>query len=234
MGSRPPRAVTAIIPTKDPDEGHLRWTLQSLCEQSHPPEEVLIVDSSDPPLQVEEATGPFPVRVVHRPGLGLGEARRVGMREAQTPLVIHLDEDAVLLNQDHLRRAAQDVERRGISAVGGVVRPIRGNVGGEVFAILDRFNPSPLAGHYLLHPTYMCDDDSRCFSTRDRGEDITHRQELREFGTIARDTRLVVLKDMPTERQEGFRDVIFSSAVSAAGTVFGSMVAEFIRGAVNR
>lgn len=221
--------VTAVIPVKDPDRHWLAWTLDSLNKQTEPVKEAIIVDSSEAPVSV--SVDGLSTWVMHRPGTGIGEARRFGVRAASTEYVIEMDEDAVLLRDDYLARAIAELQKDDVAAAGGVVFPIRGNTVGKAISLADRFNPSDLGTHYLVYRT-MQKRDGDLYPVRHRGEDITVREELRDSGQISRMTDQGVLKDLPTDRQQMGTDGLFTILSGAAAGVFASVVEDKLGEAV--
>jgi glycosyltransferase involved in cell wall biosynthesis len=219
--------VSVIIPTKEPNEEWLMWTLRSLEEQTVPPLEVIVVDGSDPPLRVD-STGALNVRTYHRAGLGIGAARRFGAEQAAGPHLMHTDEDAVLLREDYIERAMEHLSSEGVVGVGGVVFPIQSNPSGHLVTAFDRMSPSPLSTHHILHPKYLCPDGQACFQVDGRGEDLDIRSHLRQHGEIRRDGDLVALKDMPTNRQKGALQSIGAAAFGGIATAVGSTLGSAI------
>lgn len=92
-------SLTVAIPTRNrPDE--LRRALQSVMEQSSPPQEVLVVDDSD--ANTREATEqavaePAPGATILRKGkAGLTRSRNLAADRARSDLITYLDDDVVL------------------------------------------------------------------------------------------------------------------------------------------
>jgi len=208
--------VAAVIVTRDPNLTHLAWTLSRLADQDYPIEEAIIVDSSEDAIEVEVEG--VPTRIVQMAPEGISAARRRGVRESTADIVIQMDEDAVFLRDDYVRRAVEHLADPTVSAVGGVVVPIRGNVNGDIIAGLDRINPSALGTHTLVHERAYCLDEGGdvCFPMADRGEDVSLRERLQQFGTIRRMADQAVLKDLPTNRQSLAQQVV-------VGTIVGSL-----------
>ena len=121
--------ITAIVCTyQRPDS--LAETLRALLAQSLPPEacEILVVDNSPVPnvtgqLAANYANQPH-VRFLHQPEPGLSHARNLGVREARTPLVAFIDDDAVAAPDwlEQIVFAFAGDER--LAAVGGLVTPL--------------------------------------------------------------------------------------------------------------
>jgi len=210
-------SVSAVFAIKNPEIETLAWTLDRLAEQTHPPMEAVIVDSSSPPIDAEVDS--YPVRVLNRPNMGIGEARREGIRYARGDHVLHMDEDAVLLRDDYIESALASIQSPDVAAAGGVVYPLRETAEGKTIALLDRFNPTTMGTHYLLHPKALC-SGGRCSPVDGRGEDIPHRRQVSRFGRTERMTEQGVLKDLPTTRQRIARDILVASV---SGVVSGAL-----------
>lgn len=225
----PPKrgAVTVVIPVMDPNAQYLAETINSVSRQDYPVKEVLLVDASQSPVEVNSDV---PVRVLHKPGLGIGASRREGVKEADTKYVAHLDEDAVLLDRDYFSEAVGLIQKPGVSAAGGTVFPIRGNSFGRAIAVLDRLNPSDLGTHYLVHEVQQTPGGAGIPVGMGRGEDITIRRQLKQFGQVERMSDKGALKDLPTSRQSAVRDLLVSTASGALAGVLTSFVQDRLRG----
>lgn len=224
--------ASVVIPVVDPDVRALALTLDSVAEQDFPIEEVVIVDGSDEP--VEAKVDGIDTKVVQDEGLGQGNARRLGMQSTTGDYIVHLDEDAILLNENYVSEAVSRIESQpDAAAAGGTVIPLRGNLTGDFIAAADRLNPSTLGTHHLVHPRYICveDDGMLCFPIDGRGEDITLRNALKKSGGIVRMYNQPAMKDLPTARQEkGINTLV----LSLAGGVVSGLITSAVERAVRR
>lgn len=224
--------VSAVIVVKDPNVEHLVWTLDALSEQSYPIEEVIIVDSSETPL--DATVDGIDTRVIHAPETGIAAARKLGAREARSDYVVDMDEDAVFMSTDYVSQAIEALEHEPRTvAAGGVVLPIRDNRGGHAIALADRYNPSALGTHNMVYPRAVCSEEAEevCFPMENRGEDVSLRKRLLDFGDIQRMNDQVVLKDLPTTRQAEARNTILWTVLGGALT---SIATEVVRAVINR
>lgn len=224
--------VAAVLVVKDPDVEHLVWTLDALSEQDYPIEEVIIVDSSATPLEAN--VDDIETRIIHAPETGIAAARKLGARESTADYIIDMDEDAVLMRPDYVSQAIELLEHdpRTVAA-GGVVLPIRDNREGHAIALADRYNPSALGTHNMVYPRAVCSADAEemCFPMENRGEDVTIRKRLMDFGEIRRMNDQVVLKDLPTTRQTDARNTVLWTVLGGALT---SIATEIVRASINR
>ena len=88
-------SVSAVIPVYN-GRRHLQEAIESVAAQTEPPDELVLVDdgSSDDSLRVvDDASVPFPVRIVHQEHAGQSAARNRAVEEAQGELVAFLDQD---------------------------------------------------------------------------------------------------------------------------------------------
>lgn len=235
--------VTAIVVTKWPDMDHLGQTLHSLSRQDYPPSEVLVIDSTPGGVgagepescgicgnKVREAVSSLESEgveytVVEDEELGIGEARQRGMDEASEPVAWHLDEDAVIQNRNWVAKALNRLSEDGVAAVGGSVTPINGSGVWKAAGALDAAADSVPGGWYLMHPIAYC-DDSKCTRVgQHRGEDITLRSQLTDYGRLERIAGNVASKSLPTTRQSIVRDIV----VSAASGAVVSLVSDYAR-----
>lgn len=228
----PGRTATVVIPVLEPDPNALALTLDSVARQDFPVEEVIIVDDSDETVDAEvEDT---PVRVIPGEGVGQGRARQIGIEEASGEYIVHLDEDAVMLNESYISSGIATIESNdGAVASGGTVLPLHGNVQGDMIAVMDRLNPSTLGTHHLIHEKRLCANggSEACFPVERRGEDITHRNALKERGGIIRMYDQPVMKDLPTQRQEKGINTIL---LSVAGGVLSGLVTSAVERGITR
>lgn len=104
---RLPPAVSAVVATIDRTEP-LRRLLDSLLRQSHPPDEVIIVDQNLSPLPASilfEKSWPFRLRHIHCSGrLGVSNARNIGWRQAEGTWLLFPDDDC-WYPADYIERA---------------------------------------------------------------------------------------------------------------------------------
>lgn len=98
--------ITVVIPTRNRAES-LRRCLQSLAAQRLLPGEVIVVDSSDVLPQTEER---YPFAFRRKPGeASVCVQRNLGVQEAQTDLVLLLDDDIELV-PEYLERCKAFLE----------------------------------------------------------------------------------------------------------------------------
>src|SRR5437763_4441578 len=90
----PMAKLSVIVPTKN-RPAEVRRTVESLVGQSRLPDELIIVDQSDAPVQLDCL--PFALQHIHNPHLmGLTAARNAAMRVAHGDVWLFLDDDVVL------------------------------------------------------------------------------------------------------------------------------------------
>jgi len=75
------------------EAGYLRPCLESLRQQSRPPDEILVVDNASTDGTGELAASVPAVRVIRESRKGLVRARETGSREASGDLLVYLDAD---------------------------------------------------------------------------------------------------------------------------------------------
>lgn len=105
-------STSVIIITKNRADQLIRC-LDSLFQQSIPPNEVVIIDSSDVPQVVRQRSDRFSLVYHYAPYYSIPQAREMGIEMARYPLVLFLDDDCtaekdwvkkmVALSSDHLR-----------------------------------------------------------------------------------------------------------------------------------
>jgi len=207
--------------TKDPDPETMAWSLSRLAEQDYPVSEAIVVDSSPTPPKV--SIEGINERVIHAPEAGNGEAREIGLSEARGDYILEMDEDAVLVRDDYLSQAVDELTDDRVAATGGVALPLRDNLSGHAVAMLDRVNPTALGTHYMVYPrtSALPGVEEEFYGRGNRGEDISARGRLKEMGEVRRMPNQAVLKDLPTTRQSG-----------AGSGIIGGIIAGFVTAAV--
>jgi GT2 family glycosyltransferase len=156
-GRRPLPGISVVVITRDRPE-HLRRCLKSLAAQSHPPEEVIVVDSSGGPESERISSGSPGARYVRFPRgrRGMPAARNAGMRLARGEVVAFLDDDCEA-SPGWLAGLAEACRDPGVVGVGGrVIDPVvtlgrvrRFLTSGEPWAEPDDGDPRPAEVDFL-------------------------------------------------------------------------------------
>jgi glycosyltransferase involved in cell wall biosynthesis len=124
--------IAFVIPTKDrPDD--LRKMLASLAAQTRLPDQVIVVDGSDPPVrEVVEQAGPLRAEYVREFPPSLARQRNAGMARLRPDITLagYLDDD-IVLEPEAVQRMLEFWERAGA------------DIGGAAFTITN--NPQPRA-----------------------------------------------------------------------------------------
>ena len=119
----PPRRISVILPTHNPDPGRLRRTLAALRAQtlaSHDYEIVIVDNASSqfPSGDFFESGAPL-LRILREPTMGLNAARRAGLSAATGNFAVLVDDDNVLA-PDYLTNVAElFAARPRLGAAGG-------------------------------------------------------------------------------------------------------------------
>jgi glycosyltransferase involved in cell wall biosynthesis len=108
LTERPPR-FAVVIPTHD-RLGYLRQAVASVAAQTHPPDEILVVDDASSDCSAETIEREFPtVRVIRQARLGAAIARNTGIAATTAEWVFFLDDDD-LWDGDKLEKMAGYIE----------------------------------------------------------------------------------------------------------------------------
>lgn len=113
--------LTVVIPTFNRKE-ILKGCLDALCNQSLPPEEILVVDdgSTDGTAEMVNRRYKGVARALARPRLGIDHARNHGLQTASGELVVFTDDDTAA-SRDWLKILTAPFEDPAVMAVGGAV-----------------------------------------------------------------------------------------------------------------
>jgi len=87
-----PEPVSAILVVLD-GERYIAGAINSVLAQSHPVQELIVVDGHSTDRTAAIASGFERVRLIQQPGQGLADARNAGIRAARTEWVAFLDHD---------------------------------------------------------------------------------------------------------------------------------------------
>lgn len=192
-----PEVVDAVINVKSPDMEWLDQTLGSLEAQTHQPR-VTIVDCMDPPVEAETT---LETQVLQSDRCHRAVQRRQGIQATDGDAILHLDEDSVLTQPDHIEYALTELARPEVSAVGGAIEPLRDNPLGRLAARL-----TPIQAYFPLHHRSACPDGEACFPRAHDGEfhndDRMLKERLYELGDVIHCPYLVVRTDLPTRKQK--------------------------------
>jgi GT2 family glycosyltransferase len=115
---------TTVIPTKDRAD-RARAAVKEMLAQTRRPERIVVVDASEPPLEpgadLREAIRDADVEltVLHAPPSTAAQRNR-GVEDAETPLVLLLDDD-VKLQPDYVEVLLDRWQRDGLEAFGAIV-----------------------------------------------------------------------------------------------------------------
>lgn|GEM_PF-409493 len=143
-------AYSAVIPTRDRPQSVDR-ALRLLCRQLERPVAIVVVDASEPPLELDPATA----QLVERAGIALrvvgstpstARQRNLGADLVETPLVLFLDDD-VVIDDDYVAGLIRCWRRLGPDAIGGITGLPRS----AASSWLDRRILRPLRILFMLH-----------------------------------------------------------------------------------
>lgn len=221
-------SLAVIIPAMDPDLDTLAWTLERVGAQDYPVEEVVIVDSSERPIDAINSDA-VNARVMQEPGMGIGEARRAGMESVDTQYVAHIDTDTIFLTETYFSEAIERLQDPAVAAAGGTTYPLDGNIQGRAIALFNRFNPTTLSTYNLVFERRLCSEGACFFPGQGRGEDITMRDQLKQFGRIEQMSGQTMGTEMPTERQGLIRDVVVGTITGAVAGAVSGYARDFLR-----
>lgn len=161
MGKR----ISVIIPTKGRSI-ELRNVIASLRSQSHPIDELVIVDdSSATQFDLNEQTvhdsmagdgSVFPVRHVKGHGIGMTEARNHGADISEGDIISFLDDD-VVLDPDYYRYATESFEDPEIAGFTGMImNPVVNSRIFHIFSLLTYNSITSSKRGYMRRSGYPC------------------------------------------------------------------------------
>jgi len=113
------KTVSVIIPTKNAED-RIGMCLESICNQSHKPFEVIVVDGHSTDRTLEQLQT-FPVEVLSEDYGTVGGARQVGVEKATGEFVALTDDDTIP-DKDWLKNLLEAFSDESILGVGGGVK----------------------------------------------------------------------------------------------------------------
>lgn len=124
--SAPPGGVGVVIPCYA-QEHYLGEAIESVLAQSHPVDEILVVDDGSPGDTAAVVRRFDGVRVVRQANAGISEARNTGLRESRSRYLIFLDADDRLLPNAVAAGLAGFAEHPDAGLIAGICRRIDGD-----------------------------------------------------------------------------------------------------------
>ena len=143
-------AYSVVIPTKDRPQS-LDQALRALCEQTERPVEIVVVDASDPPLELDPVTTNLvaeqdvSLRVITS-APSTARQRNMGVDVVSTPLVLLLDDD-VIIAPGYVAALIRRWRAVGLTAISGIT----GLPNTRASARLDEKIARPFRILFMLH-----------------------------------------------------------------------------------
>ena len=155
----------SVIATVKNEEQTVHRLLDSLAAQTHPPDEVIIVDggSTDGTVEVLEkytAGGALPLRVLARPGTNISQGRNAAIAVATGEIIASTDA-GVRLSPNWLEELVKPFEEEGLYVVSGFFLPDPETVfetamGATVLPVLADVNPEKFLLRVLFILSLLC------------------------------------------------------------------------------
>lgn len=135
--------ITVAIPTRN-RPATLRSMLQSLREHTASSFEILVVDSSDPPLhsEVSKIADAFGCSHVYEPKIGLSVARNRAIDASVGDVIVFADDD-FLFSSDPVEELAVSVRASGVGASTGRVLPFGQSERTKLFESMFSYDRGP-------------------------------------------------------------------------------------------
>ena len=209
--------VDVIIPVLDPEERQLSLTVDSILSQSTKPNKIIIVDSSRRPYMSDKRL----VKVLHKPGMGGGDARKQGVDNSNSEYVMHIDWDSILVTEDYIERGISHLQKEGVAGAGGVIIPLKNGVIPRTIAEMEKYIDHPLLARNIIHRREILGPHARRVRSDERGEDIDIRRLVMSHGALIKDTGMVSTKDVPTTRQ---KDAIKTVELVGVGAILDKLI----------
>lgn len=143
-------SASAVIPTRDrPDD--LRKCIQSLLEQSRPPDDIIVVDDGkldwQPLADMAQAAGVGFVYIPKEGPPGQSRSRNIGVAYSRSDIIFFFDDDVVLESEymEAILRLYEADGQRHIGGIGGVI--VNDPRIGPLRALAELLRGTPCWGH---------------------------------------------------------------------------------------
>jgi len=210
--------VSIIIPALN-EEDFIGNCLRSLRNQSFRDFEIIVVDGGSTDRTVEIAKG-YADKVILAPGSKIGEARSVGVKEAQGNIIVSTDADT-LHPPEWLGNLVRHFEDPEVAAVGGAIYPL--NLSETTLAYTAGLNTVANALHWFIGSNMAFRKDifekAGGYLLLIKGEDWNLSARLAKYGRTIYDPEAYIWTEIPINRQVEFATLAGSAGILTLGVV---------------
>jgi len=208
--------VSIVIPALN-EEDSIEDCLRSIRDQSFRDYEIIVVDGGSTDGTVEIADR-YADRVISAPGSSIGEARWIGIQEAQGEIIVSTDADTLHPRfwLDRLTRHFKDPD---VVAVGGAVYP--SNPSEMTLAYTAGLNTVANSLHWFIGSNMAFRKEAFIraggYPLLIKGEDWSLSARLANYGRTVYDPEAYVWTDIPVSRQVEFAAIAGSAGLLSLG-----------------
>jgi len=210
--------VSAVIPTYN-EEKYIARCIEGLLNQTHPPDEIIIIDDLSTDRTVEIAAQ-YPVDIYQPEGeriKSIAVSRAIGTYLAKNDLILSTDGDTVLA-PEWIEMALEYLRSDEVLAVTGRIEPINPSLITELAAEIGNTLKQG-RGFNTLFKRNFCTVEG-CYTGISRGSDWRLWRDLAQKGEVIWDDRLVAYTELPTYGQKKNIALIFGLGLTASGIAF--------------
>ena len=214
-----PEKVSAVVPVYN-EEGNIARCIEGLLNQTHRPDEIIIMDDFSTDRTVE-ITSQYPVTVhisekrIH----SIAASRAEGTYLAKNNFILSTDGDTVLA-LDWIEMALDDLEPDDVIAVTGRAAPLYPSPISSFFAAYANTQHKG-RGYNTMFKRNFCTVEG-CYIGMGRGSDWRLWDDLVELGRVVWDGDLVAYTSLPTYAQKKNIAVIAGTGLLATGIVLSA------------
>ena len=211
--------ISVAIPVYN-EEKNIARCIEGLLNQTHPPDEIIIVDDFSTDRTVEIASQ-YPV-TIHKPEKrirSIAASRAEGMYLAKNNIILSTDGDSVLA-PDWIEIALRDLEPDDVVAVTGRVAPLHPSPIALFFTFIANQQKKGRGCNTLFKRNFCTVE--RCYIGMGRGADWRLWDDLLSTGKVVYDTRVVAYTSLPSYAQRKNIALITGTGLLAAGIVLSA------------
>ena len=214
-----PEKVSAVIPVYN-EEGNIARCIEGLLNQTHPPDEIILMDDCSTDRTVEIASQyPVTIHTFENRIRSIAASRAKGTYLAKNNIILSTDGDTVLA-PDWIEKALEALEPDDVIAVTGRSAPLYPSPISSFFTAISNTQHKG-RGYNTMFKRNFCTVEG-CYIGMGRGSDWRLWDDLVEVGRTVWDGDLIAYTSLPTYAQRKNIALIAGTGLLATGIVLSA------------